>query len=395
MLEPMSDGVEGASEDDVVRLHAEMARAYMFNEEPARAIEWSDRTLVVAERRGLLPEMSAALITKGICLANVGRVREGLGLLEVGERLAESAGLGQLVIRAKINRAGLLPAIDPRAGLEVARQGYEQGRRLGLRHALVVLVGNGAEAALPTGDWTWARKAIDDLLAGELDPSDRVAILGAAIELRAIIGLDVAADLAAIGEAVDSGSVPGHGPTVGIARIWVNLAAELLDAAYDEATHVASISSLNAPYALAIAARLAVRLGDPGRVRQALDKLAATGVRGPTVDGQRHVAEAGLAALEGRWSDAVPIYQEATRSLRDLGLEFDLALAWLEVLSVAPAGDPLAATAEQEAREILERLGARPFIAQLDRLIARRAAAPAAPTAPPAVRPPATGVRPG
>jgi hypothetical protein len=350
----------------------------MFNEEPALAVEWSDRTLVVAERRGLLPEMASALITKGICMANVGRVREGIGLLEVGERLAESAGLAQTVIRAKINRAGLLPAIDPRAGLELARQGYEQARRLGLRHALVILVGNGSEAALPTGDWTWARRAIDDLLAGELDPGDRVAILGAAIELRSIAGADVAADLAAMTDLISVGGVVGHGPTLGLARIWVDFAAEDLGAAYDDAIQVANISNLNAPYALSIAARLAVRLGDADRVRLAVERLASTGVRGPTVDGWRRVAEAGLAALEGRWSEAVPLYQEAMRTLRDLGLEFDLALASLDALSVAPVGDPLAATAERESREILERLGARPFVDQLDRLIARRSAAPVA-----------------
>ena len=395
VLEPISGTLSWASEDDVVQLHAEMARAYMFNEESALAIEWSDRTLVVAERRGLIPEMASALITKGISLANVGRVREGLGLLETGERLAESAGLAQIVIRAKINRAGLLPAIDPRAGVEVARVGYDQARRLGLRHAAVIIAGNGAEAALPTGEWAWPLRAIHDLLEGELDPTDRVAVLGVAIELRTIVGIDVEPDLADMTQLIETRGVVGQEPTIGLAGIWVAYAAEKLETAVDEAMHVAAISSLNAPYALSVAGRVAVRLGDAGRVRLAVDRLVQTGIRGPTVDVWRRCAEAGLAALEGRWSDSVPIYQDATRVMRDLGLEFDLALAWLELLSVAPSGDPLAAAGEREAREILERLGARPFVEQLDRLIARRSAGTLTPDVARAPGSTAAGVSPG
>ena len=96
--------------------------------------------------------------------------------------------------------------------------------------------------------------------------------------------------------------------------------------------------------------------------------------RHPRSDGRRVAATAprpGLPRSRDDWSGAAcRIYQDATRSHADLGLDFDLAWCGWSVLAVAPSGDPLAATGEREARAILERLGARPFVAQLDRLIA-------------------------
>lgn len=52
-----------------------------------------------------------------------------------------------------------------------------------------------------------------------------------------------------------------------------------------------------------------------------------------------------------------------------------LAVSQLDCLAVAPAGDPLAAIAAREAREILEREGAGAYLRQLDGLVAERASA--------------------
>jgi hypothetical protein len=342
----------------------------MFDESFAASIEWADRTLVAAERLGLIHEIADTLITKGLAYGGVGRLRESIGLMEAGERLAVSAGLTTTALRAQINLTSALPMIDPSAAVHVAQQGAEAARRLGLGHALTILVSNGAEAALPTGDLAWATAAVDDLLGIDLDDTDRGAIAGIAVGLRALRGLpcdDLLGDLERI-----AGDRGFHRATLGLARTWIQAASGDAAELAAEALRVAELSAGNAPTVLLLAARIAVIARDPDLARRMLDRLTETGLRGPTLDAQRRTAEAGLAALEGRWADAVPLYQDGLRRLKDLGLEFDLGLMWLGALACAPDGDPLAATAEREAHAIFERIGSSPYLAQLARVVSER-----------------------
>jgi hypothetical protein len=66
------------------------------------------------------------------------------------------------------------------------------------------------------------------------------------------------------------------------------------------------------------------------------------------------------------------LYREALNGLRDLGMEFHVALACLDVVSVAPPREPFADAAADEARAILTRIGATPYLGQLDALLAAR-----------------------
>jgi len=356
----------------LVRLNAQIARAYMFGDAYPAAVEWADRSLVPAERLGLIAEIADVLVTKGLALGSMGRLREGVGLLETGERLATSAGLTATSVRAQINLVAVLPAIDPRAAVQVARQGAEVARRLGMRHALVVFMGNGAEAAIATGDVGWALPTLNELLAADLDPTDRVAVLGIAVPINAILGHPYADELRTLEELVRTSDNAAAQPTLGIARIWVAVAEGDLDRACSEALAVADISIGNAPFALSFAALFAICGRDPIAAQAALDRLTRNGVRGPAVDACRSTAEAGIAALQGRWSDAVTAFPESIRALRDLRLDLDLAFAWMCVVSTAPENDPFHATAAEEARMILERINLPPMTALLDRLVADR-----------------------
>jgi tetratricopeptide (TPR) repeat protein len=372
VLTPLADAASVLGDEVLsVRLNGQLARAHMFAEDFSAAIEWSDRTLVAAERLGLVREIADTMITKGIAYGGVGRLRESIGLLEAAERLAASAGLVMTVLRAQINLTGALSIIDPRASVQVAQQGSEVARRLGLAHAMTILVGNGAESALPTGDLGWAFRAVDDLLGLDLDDTDRGAISGIAVGLRALRGLPYADQLGDLERVVTA--MPAHRVNLGLARIWIAAAEGDIRTLAREAVHVAEASAGNAAVSLSTGARSAVLAKDAALVRDFLDRLAVTGLRGPTLDAQRRTAEAGLAALEGRWADAVALYQEGTRLLRDLGLDFDLGLLWLGVLASAPDSDPLVVTAEREARAIFERIGSPPYLAQLERLLAERA----------------------
>jgi tetratricopeptide (TPR) repeat protein len=358
----------------LVRLNGQIARGRMFDEQYAEAIEWCDRALVEAERQGLLPEIAYVLATKGIAFASVGRLREGIGLLEASERLATAIGQTLIAIRAQVNLTATLPSVDPRAAFEVGRKGAESCRRLGLRHQLTILAGNSAEAAIPTGEFSWTLSTIDELLDVELDASSRGAMLGQAVAVHGLLGREYLAELREL-EAIVAGGEAGQVPSLAVAGLWdAALRGDYPDV-FERALGIAQISLGNAPPALSMAARFSVLAHSPARVREALDRLAALGTRGPTLDAQVQAARAGLAALEGRWPEAAAAFQEVIRWLADQRLDFDLALVWMSIVATAPEGEPLAVTAEREARILLERMPSPPFLAQLDRLVAERATA--------------------
>ena len=69
--------------------------------------------------------------------------------------------------------------------------------------------------------------------------------------------------------------------------------------------------------------------------------------------------------LDGRADEAASSYQDCAHAFKDLGCPFDLALLQLDFVTLAP--DHLEARAgADEAREIFERLGAKPFLERLE-----------------------------
>ena len=373
ILVPAVERAQTVADDAAtVLLEAQLARAYAFNDELALAVQWSDRTLVTAERLGDLPVIADVLITKGMVLSNLGRVREGIGLIEAAKQLALAIDATATALRAQTNLSAIQPTVDPRAAIAQARVALESARRAGARVSMVILAGNAAEAALFAGGSEWADAAVEELLEVTLDPSSRIALLGNAISGRVLHGKAYEDVLSELSESVNAAE-PGSATEFvgGAASIWIAFVGGDYPAAVRDAFRLAPMSTLNAPMMLLIGARAAVLDRSPDQARELLRLLAETGVRGPTVDAQRDVVAAGIEALEGRWAEATIAYDRAIRRLRELGLDLDVAIAWLSVMTVAPPDEPLV-DAEREARALFERLAAPPFIAQVDRVRAER-----------------------
>ena len=108
----------------------------------------------------------------------------------------------------------------------------------------------------------------------------------------------------------------------------------------------------------------------PGRPDD-LAALDASGVHGPAVDADRKTIRAGIAALEGRPAEGMPLYREALRAWHDLDLAWDEALCGLDMATLLDPLEPEVRAAAGSAREILVRLGAKPFIARLDAATSR------------------------
>jgi class 3 adenylate cyclase/tetratricopeptide (TPR) repeat protein len=354
----------------VIEQAAQLARAYMLNDRADLGLVTADGALVKAERLELTPIVADLLVTKGVCLAVMGRLREGVGLLEVAHRLAEASGLVETSLRAMVNLSGLMPSIDPRAALSLGRSGYESARRLGQRSVASQILSNIAEVALVTGDWDWAMAELDDPLWLELDRRDRLAMVGARLQLQAVRGDPLGDLLAQVAELSVDGRDPHRSGTVLASRLWEALAGARAEAAHAAARDLADASAFNAPYAYLHAARAALTLRDRVRARAALDDLERTGVRGPTLTMQREAMEAGLAALEGRRADAVRGFRDTSRRLGEVGMVLDVALNGLLAVRLLGPGDADARGLAEEAREILARLDARPFLPQLEAAMA-------------------------
>jgi hypothetical protein len=113
---------------------------------------------------------------------------------------------------------------------------------------------------------------------------------------------------------------------------------------------------------------------DLARARQIADLLDAEVVTGGDITASRVAARAGIAALEGRVDEAIAGYRQAFLYFRSIGAAYLLASHELDLVLLVGAEHPAALEAEAEARPILERIGARPWLELLDAALAANAA---------------------
>ncbi|HEX7527234.1 MAG TPA: hypothetical protein VF327_13050, partial [Gaiellaceae bacterium] len=372
VLEPAADEFAALGTDPgFIALLGQLARAYMLHEEPARAVEVADRTLVAAERADLVGLVADTLVTRGSALGDLGRGYEGQGAIETGLHLAERRGLAVTALRARVNLGALLDRDDPRAAVENNRVGLAEARRLGQRAYVLSFLTNGAAGAMWVGDWDWALPELEELLASELEREDRILVLWAVLGVRVWQGETADELLAEIERLAADTSDPNILSNVALARADRAFArGELIEAAaaYGQA---ALKSSINAPNAFTMVARAALLLRDAATAADALAAFEATGARGPTFAARRLSIQAGLAALDGRPGDALSLYRDAIRRFRDLGLLVDEAFTAIEMATLLDPAEPEVRVATDSAREILTRLGATPFLERLEAAMSR------------------------
>ena len=123
------------------------------------------------------------------------------------------------------------------------------------------------------------------------------------------------------------------------------------------------------------AARAALRLRDADALRQLLDAYQPTR-KGRRTAAVRKAMEAGMAGLEGRRSEARSLYLEALQAYRELNLPWIVALTGLDALFTDVLEPAERQRVADEIRAILERLEARPYLAELDALLAEAPASP-------------------
>ena len=357
------------SEPAVIALGGQLARTLMLQEEPDRAVEVAERVLAAAERADLAEIIADTLITKGSALGFAGRPIEGLGAMAAGEALAESRGFPRIVLRSCINASSVHSVRDPRRGLEVARRGLMIARRIGDRSNAIVLLMNGIPCAIRLGEWPWALSEIETAMNEELEASDRVNLAAVAVSIRAMRSEPTTELIAEITRLAPAGSEPAILSSGEAAKGDEAFGSGRLAAARQAWHRVAELSPMNATDSMARGARAALWMRDASAAQADLDGITAAEVHGAVVDADKLTVRAGLAALEGRASEALALYREALTTWRDLGSVWDEALCGLDMALLLDPTDPDVHAAAVAAREILVRLGAAPFIERLDQAL--------------------------
>jgi tetratricopeptide (TPR) repeat protein len=377
MLEPARDEFGDLGETvEFVRLNAELARTYLLLGRPAEAVTIADETLPTAERLDLPRETLDLIVTRGPALASLGRTREAIVTLVGAVSSAASNGWPAAELRARVNLSFAAAADDPRLGSQVAREGLELARHLGLRGYGFYLLGNAAEFAVQMGDWDWALAQLDDAVAAI--HTDFTAQMRRA-QIRGLQGMEVeeefarvAAFLADTTEVQAPASLDEVRAEVAMARGDFAEAHRLAKRSYTQ--NIAPDST-----APRTAGRTAAWLGQGDDAREALDLLAGQPGRVSAV--VRREIEAALAALDGRREESLAGFVDAIRRWHELGVEFEAAVGALDLVIMLGAATPEARAAADEAAALFRRLDAQPLLDRLD-----EATRQTRPSTPPAAR---------
>jgi tetratricopeptide (TPR) repeat protein len=383
VLEPV-EGMLRAHPDDpaAVRAAAQVPRLLMFlGDDQPRALEVADLVMSAAQRLGMEDVIADTLITKGAITDDVGRRHEGVALLRAGIDLATRLGIPQTAFRGMIN---IGTRLSPREAFEVARNGHAEAARLGLRSEAALLLGNAASLAVETGDWQWAIRETAAQLEALTEPSDRINLLAVALWFERLQGRSDGNDLLAEFETLlaATGWAEHHVTDRADTLLAGDMASGDFADALRQADLIAGAEALNREYALTWGSRAAALGGlrDPlMRSAAALDAL------GPSVATARAAAiqaQAGLAAMDGRPTEALAGYREAIRRWHELGCRTPIALCGLEMALRLDHAEPEVRSAIDASRDILVELEARPWLTMLEEALAATPRDPEARAAP-------------
>ncbi len=334
---------------------------------PAEGVEWAEKALTFAERVDDAELLARGLRARAASLFDLGRHREAVLLATDELELAVAAGSLRDQAEAKRDEGVFAMDDDPQRALGAAFEGAELARRAGVRELELRNLLNAVETGIDAGDWETARSTLDELAQRRL-PAMRVEFRSWLVTLLdGLTGDPVRAArlLSETAEAVSANEYVPYRATYLKVRAFAHLAAFELEPAFDDAAAVVALdpAGINSASALSIQAHAALWRGDAAGAGKALAGMEQ--FRGRWMAAVRLTTVAGCAALGGRVHEAVATYRAAAEAWSALGTPLDRALCGLDAaLLLGPSDRPTELVAE--AREVLVRIGAVPFLQHLD-----------------------------
>jgi tetratricopeptide (TPR) repeat protein len=358
----------------LAELKVNLARAQSQLNERAVAVHLADQALEVAEHGNHPRLLARGLVVKGAAMGGLGRLREAIALIRAGEEVArENEFIGE-VLGSLVVRGYFLSEVDNAQALECYQDGLALARRVGHRAFSRNFINNIGYTSFLTGDWDVGLAELDAVLAEDLDTSGRIWLLSNALIIRVSRGEDVDDQLAEMERLASTVDDPHVSTAPSDTRANLAQAQGRLEDAQRHWLGAVGTWSSQEPAAYYQAARPALWARDLEKVREYLAGLDATGFHGPVVEVRRTNLRAAVAALEGRSREAVALYKEAVTAWRDLKVVWEEALTGLDMATVLDQSDPVVQTAIRSTRDIFTRLGARPYLARLEAVLAARPA---------------------
>jgi class 3 adenylate cyclase/tetratricopeptide (TPR) repeat protein len=351
------------------------------------AYQLTAEALALGQALDVTPGLLADLfIGRGLAASFVNRMAEGAADLEYAARLAERAGDSTRQARALLNLSDVLTRSDPLAAAEAARVAASLARHVGDFDNLTYAVINEAAALLLDGAWDHADRVLHDAI--EIDQLGGEGIVGVSASFLAALRGDpdgAAAyaprpGLQASEDAQDRGSIAIRDAVV---ADTTNRPADALRHALAviALTPTLGISHEYLRWAWPLAARTAHALGNADTVAELLALLDAhpDGHLPPLLRAERDLARAKVAAADGDPNSANALIAAVT-SLRQVASPYHLAHGLLDHAGhLIEIGDQAGATGlVDEARDIAERLRARPLLDRANHLSAPTHLTPAA-----------------
>jgi len=372
----LRDAIERADrpEDEPFRadMLARLSRAHMRLGEFDASVATADAALAIAEPRRLLRITAEAFVNKAASLGGLGRLKEPVVLMTAAVELAHEAGDVALELRARNNLAAVQGTENGTAALEVSREAYELATRLGVRQMSTWLAGAIGLGAYYEGlDWDAAIESMEAEIAGSLSDIDRRRLLLTVRIFLVARGQDTSAidaDLAGLNSASDDPEFMLWSAAMrGQAALVAGRAEEAIPI-YREASRITSQNTIEARVGLVIASHLA---RDLEVAREALAEMDNEVYSGNYVEGVKSLAEAGVAALEGREADALAGYRAAIERLDRNGARVYRAFVQLDALWLLPDERSIDAW-EDEVRERFEVVKSPPLLERLDEVVYAR-----------------------
>jgi class 3 adenylate cyclase/tetratricopeptide (TPR) repeat protein len=345
-----------------------LARAYTGLADSERALVWTDRLLPIAERIGDLSSTIRGIQRRGMSLAISGRPREGMVLLRGSHQLAIANDVADVELGSRILLTFYEQWGDPAAGLALAREGLEIGRRLGSQGYLFQMVGNGAVCAIRVGEWDWVATLLEEWIERETDDTLGIEFRIDRAILHAHRGLDPSEDIETAARRRVGITDPQFESYELYAQALASLFSGDLGAAVAQGERAATITDYFLPLAIPAAARAALWAADAAGARRLSEMPEFARFSGAVLEADRTRIRAGIAALEGR-AEALTGFLDALRAYNQLGLPFEEAACAVDMVVVLPNAEresQIAAAAVASARDTLTRLGAAPWLTRLD-----------------------------
>jgi hypothetical protein len=256
--------------------------------------------------------------------------------------------------------------------MRVAREAYELSVRYGIGQMSQWIIGSLAWGALYEGlDWETALEQMDSELGRSRSAADRGRLLAIREMFMIVRGEDIAvvrAERERLESAVSDPDVEQWKLLMPAHEAFYGGEAALAVERYRKAVPLTSQNSLDARVGLILAAHFAC---DVEAAREGRQALADEPLTGRFVEGAGQLAEAGIAALEGRAAEARDGFEAAIELWRLNGARLFVAIAQVDALHSLP-DDPAIDSWADEARERFEVIRSPMLLARLDEAIAAR-----------------------